>query len=163
MLETPHVVVGAALAAKVVNPFLAIPLSFASHFVLDTVPHWNPHISTEKRRFGHITKKSVLIISADVILALLIGTAISIAISYTQDPNQGIIFNWKQFAVAMLCCFAAVLPDVIEAPLFFTKYRSKFLEIWLKFQKSIQNDTNFFWGIITQVLTISAALYWIFG
>lgn len=163
MLETPHVVVGAAIAAKVANPFLAIPLSFASHFVLDTVPHWNPHISQEKKKFGHITKKSIFVISADVILALILGTVISFAISYAQDLNQGIIFNWRQFTISMLCCFFAVLPDLIEAPLFFTKYKSRFLESWLLFQKSIQNDVPLFWGVVTQTLTIIAALYWIFG
>lgn len=50
MLETPHVLIGAAIATKVGNPFLAIPLAFASHFVLETVPHWNPHLNTETKK-----------------------------------------------------------------------------------------------------------------
>jgi len=52
MLETPHVLAGAVIAAKVQNPFLAIPLAFASHFILEKVPHWNPHINAEMTKFG---------------------------------------------------------------------------------------------------------------
>ena len=47
MLETPHVAVGAAIAASIPNPLIAIPLAFASHFALELVPHWNPHLNTE--------------------------------------------------------------------------------------------------------------------
>ena len=52
MLETPHVIVGAAIAYKVVNPALALPLALGSHFILDITPHWNPHLSTETKKFG---------------------------------------------------------------------------------------------------------------
>jgi hypothetical protein len=54
VLETPHVVVGAAIATKVANPALAIPLAFASHFVLEKIPHWNPHLNTELKKFGRL-------------------------------------------------------------------------------------------------------------
>jgi len=49
VLETPHVVVGAAIATKIANPFISLPLAFASHFLLEKVPHWNPHLNTEKK------------------------------------------------------------------------------------------------------------------
>ncbi len=35
-----HAVTGALIAGAVGNPFLAIPLAFASHFVLDAIPHF---------------------------------------------------------------------------------------------------------------------------
>lgn len=38
---TPHLVVGAAIGARVRRPALALPAAFASHFVLDTVPHFD--------------------------------------------------------------------------------------------------------------------------
>lgn len=40
MLVTNHVLSGAALGAAVRNPWVAFPLGFASHLVLDAVPHW---------------------------------------------------------------------------------------------------------------------------
>lgn len=38
---TPHLVVGAAIGARLRRPGLALPAAFASHFVLDTVPHFD--------------------------------------------------------------------------------------------------------------------------
>ena len=151
MLETPHVIVGAAIAAKVVNPAVAIPLAFTSHFLLDMVPHWNPHILTELKRDGKISKKSKAVISGDVVLALIVGTAIAA----TALPNTTL------FITIMLSSFAAVLPDLIEAPYFFTKYRSKFLESWLKFQKSIQVDADNWSGLVTQFAVSVVALWWL--
>jgi hypothetical protein len=40
MLVTNHVLSGAVIGAAVRNPWLAFPLGFASHLVLDSVPHW---------------------------------------------------------------------------------------------------------------------------
>jgi hypothetical protein len=40
MLVTNHVLSGAAVGALVGEPALALPLGVASHFVLDSLPHW---------------------------------------------------------------------------------------------------------------------------
>jgi hypothetical protein len=40
MLVTNHVLSGAVLGAAVRSPWVAFPLGFASHLVLDAVPHW---------------------------------------------------------------------------------------------------------------------------
>lgn len=153
VLETPHVIVGAAIAAKVGNPLLAIPLAFASHFVLDRVPHWNPHLNTEIKKFGKPTKATTALIFADVVLSLLFGGAIAM----TAMPNQ------TQAAVILLGGFAGVLPDVIEGPYFFLGMRNAFILKWISFQKSIQVDTSIVPGIATQVVTVAAALWWIFN
>lgn len=151
MLETPHVVVGAAIAVKVGNPFLAIPLAFASHFVLERVPHWNPHINTEFKKYGKITKKSTIITAVDASTALLVGTAIA----YSVLPNSALAFN------ILACSFASVLPDVIEAPYFFLKVKSGLIKKWIAFQKSLQVDTTPFWGILTQILAIVTTIWWL--
>lgn len=154
MLETPHVVVAAAIATKVANPALAIPLAFGSHFILETIPHWNPHINTEMKKFGNISTMSKKIITADVILSLILGFYIaSLAL-----PDQG------RSAVILLACFAGVLPDLIEAPYYIWGKRVKFLlQKWIPFKKSLQADTNVIPGITTQLLIIIAAFYWIFS
>lgn len=153
MLETPHVVVGAAIAAKVTNPLLAVPLAFGSHFVLDMVPHWNPHINTELKRDGKVSSMSKAIIVGDV----LAGLAAGIAIANTASVDQVHMF------VILMASFAAVLPDVIEGPYFFLGWRHKFLLKWLNFQKAIQVDTTPFIGIFTQIVTVLAALWWIYS
>src|SRR5260221_7416072 len=125
MLETPHAVVGAAIATAIPNPFIAIPLAFLSHFALDMTPHWNPHISTELKKYGHITNNSKMIIYGDVVLAGVLTGIIAL-----QAPNA------MQSITVMSSAFAGILPDVIEAPYFFLHWKTKFIENWLKFQKS---------------------------
>src|SRR5665811_640253 len=40
MLTTPHAAAGIAIGAMIGNPILVIPVAIASHFVLDSIPHW---------------------------------------------------------------------------------------------------------------------------
>lgn len=153
MLETPHVVVGAAIATKVVHPALAIPLAFGSHFILEKVPHWNPHLNSETEKFGRPTKTSTYIVIADVVASLALGGYIA----------SRALPDWGQTATILAASFAAVLPDVLEGPYFFLNQRSELIKRWIKFQKSIQVDTTVVPGLITQVITILAAFWWIFS
>ena len=153
MLETPHVVVGAAIASKIANPFLSIPISFVSHFVLEKVPHWNPHLNTETEKYGKPTKKSTIIAALDITTSLVIGSLIA----YKAYPNTAQSIN------ILACCLMASLPDIVEGPYFFLGYRNKILKKWIEWQKSIQIDTKFIPGVISQLTTIFASLYWIFS
>jgi len=151
MLETPHVAVGAAIASKIPNPFIAIPLSFISHFVLDKVPHWNPHIFFETKKYGMPTQKSITIIAVDTTVALVTGSVIA----WQAMPNTG------HAVTILVASLAAVLPDLVEAPYFFLKIRNKTLKNWLDFHKSLQTDTTLLWGLLTQFLLIAGAILWI--
>ena len=132
MLETPHVVVGAAIATFIPNPLIALPLAFGSHFVLEKVPHWNPHLNTELKKYGKVTKNSTAIVAVDVVLSLVLGFAIA----------SRVLPNTNHFIVVLMACFMSVLPDLIEGPYFFLGIDSPFVQKWIKFQKSIQNDTS---------------------
>lgn len=153
MLETPHVVVGAAIAFKVVNPALALPLALGSHFVLEKVPHWNPHLFTETKKFGKVSKSSTKIVIADALLAFTLG----VFIASRALPNT------THAIVILLACFLSVLPDVVEGPYFFLNMKGKLIEKWIYFQKSLQADTDVVPGILTQVVVIIAAFWWIYS
>jgi hypothetical protein len=151
MLETPHVFIGAAIATIFPNPFIAIPLAFASHFVLETVPHWNPHLNTETEKYGKPTRRSTAITAVDSTLALVSGSFIA----YQALPNL------EQAILILACSFASVLPDVLEGPYFFLKVRTSWVKKWIAFQKSIQNDTNIYLGLFTQAAIILAVIFWL--
>lgn len=152
MLEIPHVLLGAAIATKVGNPYIAIPLAFLSHFVLDKVPHWNPHINSETKKYGKPSKKSTNIIIVDASIALIWGSLIA----------EKALPNITLATSILLCCFAAALPDIIEIPYFYFKKRDGYLKKWIPSQKSWQTDTTPFWGLLTQVITVGASLWWIY-
>ena len=153
MLETPHVAVGIALASKFPNPWIAVPLSLASHFVLDKIPHWNPHLYTETQKLGRPSKASTTFALVDILAAFTLGSAFA----YNSLPNS-------QMAVLILACsLSSVLSDVIKYPYYYFKaFRPKWLVWWVNTERSMQVDTKSpFWGIVTQALVIVASFWWI--
>jgi len=154
VLETPHVVVGAAIAYNVANPALALPLALGSHFILDSISHWNPHTYTETKKFGKPARNSTIIATLDSFAAL--GTGIFIASMVLPDMNR--------FFFIIAACFLAVLPDVSKAPYYYLKNRNHYLKRWVEIERSIQVETkNVFLGVATQIGVIIAGLWWIFG
>lgn len=152
MLETPHVAVGIAIASRFPNPFVAIPLSFASHFVLDRIPHWNPHLYTETQKDGKPSVKSTRIAVFDIGTAFILGSAFA----YSALPDT------KKAVLILACSFASVASDVIKYPYYYFHLRQKWLVKWVNFERSIQVDTkSMFWGLVTQGLIVAASFWWI--
>lgn len=153
MIELPHTIVGAALAAKIGNPALALPLALGSHFVLDMLPHWDPHIRTEKITLGELQPRTKRVIAIDVVASLVVG----ILIATTVLPDI------KHFIVVLLGAFLAVLPDVLEGPYFFFNQQNRFITGLLKFQHSLQFKAPFIPGVLTQILLSVTVLWWVFN
>ena len=151
MLETPHALLGAAIAVKLGNPALSIPLALASHFILEKVPHWNPHLYGEMEKFGKPSPKSTAIAIVDSAVALTCGSLIA----FSQLPNLGMTLT------ILFSAFAAVLPDVIEAPYLYLGYKKPWLKKYILWQRSIQAEAKPFWGLFTQVLTVLAVFLWL--
>jgi len=144
MLELPHTVVGATIATKIPNPLISLPLAFLSHFLLDLIPHWNPSLYSETKKFGKPTQRSTQFVVLDTILSL--GVGFFIASRALPNINQAIII--------VLACFTSVVADVVEGFYFFLGIRTKFLENFIKFQHRYQGKAPIIPGIIIQVVVI---------
>lgn len=153
MLETPHVAVGIALAVKLGNPYLVIPVSFASHFILDKIPHWNPHTYTETVTNGGPSKNTIIITAVDIAISIAFGFGVAISVL----PNKVLA------ATILASSLASVLPDVSKYPFFvFKKTRKGLYKKWVETERGFQIQTNsLFWGLLTQVLIIAASIWWI--
>ncbi|HJY98381.1 MAG TPA: hypothetical protein VJ227_01565 [Patescibacteria group bacterium] len=152
MLETPHVAVGVAIATKFPNPFVAIPLAFASHFVLDKIAHWNPHLYTETQKQGRPSKKSTVIASFDIGAAIILGSSFT----YAALPDLRLAL------LILACSFASVASDVVKYPYYYLHLRQNWLVSWVKFERALQvNSKSVFWGMVTQILIIAASLWWV--
>lgn len=152
MVEVTHVLVGVAIATKTANPALGLPLALASHFVLDLIPHWNPHIYTQMKKFGHVNGKTTALIVVDSSLALLIGLTLALQ----RFPDFG------QITLVLLGAFFAVLPDLLEAPYYFLGVKHPLLVKLVNFEHSLQTKAPLIPGILTQVAVSATALWWIF-
>lgn len=150
MLETPHVAVGAAIASRIPNPYIAIPLALASHLIMDQVPHWNPHSYTEVKNHGKISSQTRLLALVDVGFALALGFFVA-SKAMPDTYHAGTI---------ILACFASVLPDVSKAPYFLLGKRDGLLKKWVDLERSLQVETSFLPGMLIQAGVIIASLTW---
>jgi len=153
MLELPHTIIGAAIATRIGNPALALPLALASHILLDLIPHWNPSLFTETSKNGRPSSKTTLLVVGDVILSLIAGGWLA----FRFWPNI------DRVIVVLLACFLAVSWDVIEGFYFFMGYRNRFLERLIGFQVKIQSRAPKLTGLLTQAIVILVGLYFIFA
>lgn len=151
MLETPHVLVGAAIATAIPNPAISIPLALASHVLLDRIPHWNPHFYTETQKYGRPTPKSTAIAIVDSAVALTAGLCLAARFL----PNYGGAIS------VIAACLASVLSDQIKMPYFFFNQRTGFFKIWTELERSWQVSISFVPGMLTQLLVIAASFWWI--
>ncbi|MDO8487955.1 MAG: hypothetical protein Q7S31_01400 [bacterium] len=153
MLELPHTLVGAAIATAIPNPYIALPLALASHFVTDYLPHWNPHINTELKSKGMISSKSRLIILLDSGFALMLGTLI--AARFLPDVSR--------FSVIFFACFLAVAPDVAEIPYYFLGMQNvPLIKKLISWQRGHQWNVRPMLGVLTQAIVVIASLIVIF-
>lgn len=149
MLSTPHVAVGAAIAVAIPNPLISIPLAIGSHFLLDSLPHWNPHMNTDLKKYGKVTSRNTNIVIADSVTALLLGSVV--AYSYIPDTARSLAI--------LLTCFSAVLPDLVEAPHYFMGHRNELVNKYIAWQKSIQFDVAPVPGLAVQAIVILVSLW----
>lgn len=98
MIATNHALTGALLGLSIGHP-VALPLAFASHFVLDAIPHYGD----DNKRIARAS--FVLQLLADAAFCGLL--VLLLALSGTV--------NWP---LAALCAFLAASPDFMWIPRF---------------------------------------------
>lgn len=136
MLETPHALVGMAIAATIPNPWVSLPLAFLSHFGVDMLPHWNWE--------PDVRPLSLLGIVLDLIL-------LEILIGYLafQSPLK------LNLAAASLF---AILPDLLLAPYIFLGSNNRFIKKLYDLQCQLHRSVSIVPGLITQLLLSAICL-----
>jgi hypothetical protein len=108
---TTHAIVGAAITGLVPSyPLLGLSLAFASHFVLDALPHWDYPIRSSsitpsigaRMKYDWMLCADLLTIGGDAVL----GTILAVVLFTTQaHANLTLILGGA---------FAAMLPDALQ-------------------------------------------------
>jgi len=150
MFLTPHVAVGVAIGSLIPNPVLAVPLAFASHFVLDAVPHWDDiGLGKLKERRGRIPSAPFRRILLDFLLAL----SFVLFFVYWSMPDWGVAANISA------CALASILPDVYYTPLAFFGWRWGFVLWMVRLQSRIQRTAKAprAFGLLMQAFSIAAS------
>jgi hypothetical protein len=139
MTATNHALTGATIGLLVGDAFLAVPVAFMSHFVLDAIPHYG---SNGDQNFIKTTAfKRVLFVDALICLVI-------VSVIIGLKPH-----NWL---LACVCAFLATSPDLLWINSFTKLNRgkkwqpsaySKFAKVIQWFEKPIGAVVELSWAI----------------
>lgn len=75
MTAVNHAITGSVIAVSITNPVIGLPLAFASHFILDSLPHFGFHTVAKagSRDYRAIVKFDTFITSAFFIIGTFAG------------------------------------------------------------------------------------------
>jgi len=138
MTAINHAVVGGLIAVAIPNPWIAIPLALASHFALDSLPHFG----TKK------IKDFLKVFSVDCLLVIIFFLVLLLG-----RPE-----HWGLIAV---CGFVSMSPDFMWAPNAFRTVLGvprKKLNAFSRFHKNIQWGERD-WGLIIEIPTLVVLSY----
>lgn len=141
MTATAHALVGGAIAASVPDPTIGLTLSFASHPILDAIPHWD---------FGWGWKQKTKL---KLFLQASFDLSLGLVISYLIFGKN---VNFWYFSA---CVFASEAWDIMEAPYWFLDWRFPPFSWIYNIQSKMQGKVRLPWGILTQVASVIATVW----
>ena len=149
MMATPHMMTGAVIGKTLRRPWLAWPVAFASHFLLDITPHLDSH-NLYGLDHGGPTVPEAAIGIADFVLG-----AAFVAWLVWRQPNRRVILGAALFAIII---------DVIEnVPPLGPWFKSWPGTSWLsEFHHAFQLNVEphqYALDVATQVAVIAIALW----
>ncbi len=137
MTTLVHALIGASIANKIPNPYLAGSTALLTHFFCDSIPHWD--LGTNwKGRPKYITGAIAIFetIFSLMLIYLIFGKFIPLFLLF-------------------ITVFLSLLPDFLAAPYFILyPYSPKIFYYIYKFQSIIHSRTQSYWGIVSQVVTM---------
>lgn len=144
MTSTTHTLVAIAIAAKIGNPQISLPLSFLSNYLLDMVPHWD---------FGFNWRlKSKTKLFLEGLLDIVVSYALVFIIQKYYLPQVNL---WYMLLVA----FFAQLPDWLEIPYLLFNWKFEPFAFFYRIQHFIHRRLRFPWGLLPQIAIALPLLY----
>ncbi len=139
MILVTHGIVGASIALSMPNsPVLGAVLAFASHFLLDAIPHWDYELkSLESQKDPLLTKiirnHHLYPDMCRVAFDGLLGLSLPLVIMFLLVGNH--------LYIALLGAVFAILPDFFQ--FLFFKTKAKWLGWYIKFHNLVHSKKRF--------------------
>lgn len=147
MTATNHILCGAVIATLIQNPVLGVPVAFASHFVLDALPHFGyKDVDDTKIILRHKLGRAVII--TDVLVVCLLAVLL-----YQAKPY------------ALLLGVVAWSPDLIWSYIyvFYERHDKNHIRRGLtNFHQQIQRYERP-WGLIVELFLAALFSVWLVG
>lgn len=153
MTLTTHAVTGAAIASLIPQyPIIVFCAAFASHFIIDAIPHWDyPIVSSsvnpligDKMKYDKDLLQDTIVIGGDILLGIFLSLWL-----FASPGSFGIIF---------LGACSGMLPDPLH--FFYARFRHEPLVTLQRFHLWIHTDEHLedsrLLGIGSQILLLVA-------
>lgn len=135
MTATGHAIIGTVIAAKIGNPYLAIPIALFSHIAADAFPHWDTGTNRKNKTGAVFFAQSMVDLTLSFILPYLLVL--------TLFPETNILYLY-------IIVFAAQFFDWASVPYIFFNWKFPPFSWPYKFQILFDNRLDKPWGIIGQ-------------
>jgi hypothetical protein len=138
-----HTVFGTLIAVTIKDPAAAIPLALASHFVLDSIPHYGNDPKSPRFTRPYYTKVVLDFIASVAILLFFLSL----------HPSHPML--------VIICAILAVAPDFLWPLALVVKHKGP-LWAFFQFHKNIQTESRsgifveLVWFILTSTLVVLA-------
>jgi hypothetical protein len=97
-----HSLTGAFIGLSVVDPFVALPLALASHYLLDAIPHYGEKGNSDSL----VSRRFIYLLIIDALLCIGL-----VALIIVRRPDRWLL--------AVICAFLAASPDFLSINLFY--------------------------------------------
>lgn len=154
MILASHIIISGILASKTQNCFLAAAIGLISHYVLDTIPHWD-YLSNE---FQSKTKTDKSFIKRKAFWQEMIKIAIDGLMGFGLLALFAFLDRDANIAPLIISAFFGILPDAMQFLYWLTGW--KFIKWNTDLQEFAHNlihekiNPGFQSGIIAQIATI---------
>lgn len=157
MILAPHILVGAAVVASSPNLGAGLFLAFLSHFILDSIPHWEYSIEPLKNIKVKGLNYCMPILRRVFLDMSLGGTILTIAIVLSK--------NDVDFIALLVGGFFGILPDGLSA-FYFLRPKNKILKTVFDIHQKIHFSKNkgappLRVGLTWQIVASALAIYFL--
>jgi hypothetical protein len=145
MTASNHVAAGAVIAALIAQPAVAIPIAFASHFVMDALPHYG-----DSNKHSWLNRNFKYVLGIDLLITIIFLVAL-------------VIVQPASWVLLVICGLVAVSPDVLWVPYFLAdlKHEQREHSKLAKILKWIQWGEHP-WGIYLEIAVFAVLLTCLF-
>lgn len=139
MTATAHAIIGALIAARIPEPYIAIPLAIASHIAADIIPHWDTATNVKTKGKSRVIVETIYDIALGFFLSFLL-------IAY--------FFPATSLMYVILMILVSQSLDWLTAPYYFWNIKFPAFRFAYYFQKKFDNSLDAPWGIVIQIIIL---------
>lgn len=139
MLSTTHSLSSALIVSKIPNPYLSLSTILATHFLFDSIPHWDTGSGMHE---GEKTKRQAFFYT---LIDLALAGILVFFLFQKGKPISPLLWAGTILGIA---------PDLAVFPALFLDFRPFPINYLEKFHYWLHRSLRFPWGLIPQIIII---------